>query len=181
MSALKRIACSLLVLLIATLSSRSQNRSKLATDKGATLIAAATGAVELASARVSIPLKAAGPGGNRRLADRIRSLQAGQRIYLRIADLTTNEAPGVLYGIYLDLPPGASLEPHNRYFVGYLNFFDVQGSNRHSFRSFDVTDLLEKLQDQEALASTTTVTISPQQPPAQGSKPLIGRIELLLS
>lgn len=130
---------------------------------------------------------APGAKGDVTLAGRIRALPADHKIYLVLRDLRANAAPGVLFHVYLDLPVGAKTAKDDPHYVGSFNMFNdvvAPGSaasdpKRRSFRSYDITELARKLQAQQALTAETTVTILATHAAAEGSKPVVGRIELV--
>jgi hypothetical protein len=146
-------------------------------------LVSSTGSVELASGPVSVTLSAPIQQGNK-LASRLGSLAPEERIYLVLRDMATQEQPGVLYHIYLDLPAGSGApakdDPH---YVGVLNFYNARAeASPGVFRSFEVTELLRNLQKQGLLSDQTTVTIIPSRSGAlnTNAKPVIGRVELVV-
>lgn len=152
--------------------------------QGATVepLVTSTGSVALAGGPVSVTLSAPPSQQGTNLASRLGSLAPGERIYLVLHDMATQEQPGVLYHIYLDLPAGtgapAKDDPH---YVGVLNFYNAQAEASPAvFRSFEVTDLLRNLQKQGLLSDQTTVTIIPSRGGVlnTNAKPVIGRVEL---
>jgi hypothetical protein len=121
----------------------------------------------------------------------LRKLPPDRKIYLVLRDLRASAPPGVLFHVYLDLPEGAKPskdDPHN---VGSFNLFNevmtegsaandsTTDSKRASFRSYDITELGRKLESQRLLSEPTTISIQATHAPAEGSKPAIGRIELV--
>jgi hypothetical protein len=147
-------------------------------------LATATGPMELAGGPVSVTLSAPPGQQGTKLASRLSSLAQGERIYLVLREMAAQEQPGVLYHIYLDLPPGSSAptkdDPH---YVGVLNFYNARAEGSPGvFRSFEVTDLLRNLQKQGLLSDPITVTIIPSRGGVlnTNAKPVIGRIELVV-
>jgi tyrosinase len=131
--------------------------------------------------------KAAGP-----LTARVKALPEGRRLYLLVRDLRTDEQPGVLYHVYLELPEKAAPEQSEAHHVGVLNFFhahpagngghahgDAAGSKSDRFYRFDITDLAKTLQSKGSLSERPTVTIAPAGRPAAEAKPLVGEITLI--
>ncbi|NUS37480.1 MAG: tyrosinase family protein [Lysobacter sp.] len=111
-----------------------------------------------------------------------------QRTYLVVKDLHTWAQPGVLYHLYLNPGQGrAKLDPDH--YVGNINFFDAQFHDHgnsaldmalgENFYSFDVTDLLRRLERAGGAAARDAllVSIAPGGRP-EGGSPLIGTIEL---
>jgi tyrosinase len=140
--------------------------------------------MELAGGPVSVTLSPPPSQQGTKLASRLSSLAPAERIYLVLRDMATQDQPGVLYHIYLDLPAGSSApakdDPH---YVGLLNFYNARAEGSPAvFRSFEVTDLLRNLQKQGLLSDQTTVTIIPSRGGAlnANAKPVIGRIELVV-
>jgi hypothetical protein len=151
---------------------------------GAEALAVSTSSTELAAGPVSVTLSSPSGQQGTNLASRLGSLAQGEHIYLVLREMTTQQQPGVLYHIYLDLPAGTTTpgkdDPH---FVGVLNFYNARSeASPDLFRSFDVTDLLRNLQKQGLLSDQTTVTIipSPSGPANASAKPVIGRIEVVV-
>ena len=150
------------------------------TDEGKGELIAMAGPVALAAHPVTVVLTS-GPGaGPKTLGEHLSALAGSRHIYLVLSDLSAENPPGVLYGIYLNLPPGqvpGSTGPH---LVGYLNFYNAQGgSGRKTSRSFDITDIARKLHNKKLLTGPTTITIHPIQSPPENAKAVIGRIELV--
>ncbi len=109
-----------------------------------------------------------------------------QRIYLVLRDLRAAEQPGVLYRLYLNLPPDSQPEKDDPHYVGSLNFYSAVPPESNSsgpegglFRSYDLTTLLRNLQQREPLGDRTTITIIPSRVPATNAKASIGRIEIV--
>jgi hypothetical protein len=166
-----------------------------ATINPAQTVLAAHGTVSLGKlpARVALEPTAGQPGGT--LALWLRKLPPGRKIYLVLRDLRASAPPGVLFHVYLDLPEGVKPGKDDAHYVGSFNLFNevrAEGpaandstadsksdSKRASFRSYDITELGRKLESQRLLSEPTTISIQATHPPAEGSKPVIGRIELV--
>lgn len=147
-------------------------------------LATSLASTELGAGPVSVTLSPPPSQQGTKLAARLSSLAPGERIYLVLRDMTTQQQPGVLYHIYLDLPAGnrapAKDDPH---YVGVLNFYNARAESSPAvFRSFEVTDFLRNLQKQGLLSDQTTVTIIPSPGGAvnASAKPVIGQIELVV-
>ena len=144
---------------------------------GAQVIAAA-GPIQLKAAPVRIALDA-----NETLPALLSRLGTGQSLYLVLRDLRTDEQPGVLYHVYLDLPAGSRPGADDPHYVGTLNFYNAAtsggfgGPNARS-QSFDVTEVARALRSRGQLSERTTVTVVAGGAPAGAAKPEIGRIEL---
>ena len=120
------------------------------------------------------------------LGSRLQSLGRDENIYLVVKDLATQEQPGVVFDIYLDLPPGSAPAKDSANFVGTINFYAAarpsgpEGAPPSGFRSFNVTSLLQNLQKQNQLSDPTVVTVIPRSGRANpNAKPVIGKIELV--
>lgn len=147
-------------------------------------LAASLASTELAAGPVSVTLSPPPGQQETKLAARLSSLAPAERVYLVLREMATQQQPGVLYHIYLDLPAGSSApakdDPH---YVGVLNFYNARPEGSPGFfRSFEVTDLLRNLQKQGLLSDQTTVTIIPSRGGVlnASAKPVIGRIELVV-
>ncbi len=78
------------------------------------------------------------------------------RLYLDVADIEGSTNPGIVYGVYVNLPDGASGADRDGHLAGVVSFFgieqagragdDPKGREAHPIRySFDVTELVERL------------------------------------
>jgi hypothetical protein len=119
------------------------------------------------------------------LSARVATVRQDRKVYLVVKGLGANEQPGVIYQIYLALPPGVAPKPDGPHYVGALNFFNagVSGGGAENpdprFYSFDVTDRLKMLQSQKTLGDAVTVTIVPASQPRAGARPVIAEIALV--
>jgi tyrosinase len=79
-----------------------------------------------------------------------------QRVYLNLADIQGAKNPGVVYGVYLNLPEGAKATQYEDYYVGPISFFGIEasvpvapvggGRASHPMRyNFDVTAIVNRL------------------------------------
>jgi hypothetical protein len=82
--------------------------------------------------------------------------EPGPRMHLNVADIEGTRNPGIVYGVYLNLPERATEDDRDRHLAGVLSFFGIEQANpanaaaagreAHGMRySFDVTDLVERL------------------------------------
>jgi len=146
---------------------------------------AAAKTVELAGKQTTVELQPVPAANN--LLSRLNSPRRGERIYLVLRDLATQEQPGMVYQIYLNLPAGSVPGKDDPHFVGVINFYGAarprgtESSQPSGFRSFDVTDVLQNLQKHNLLTGRISVTITPAVPGRANvnAKPVIGRIELV--
>lgn len=107
-------------------------------------------------------------------------------IYLVVDDLSTNMQPGVIYGVYLDLPDGVTGEEADKYVAGYINFFHAHaadgshaGHHKKVGYSFDVTTLVADLRESNALKQSPTVSILPSGESVADASPIVGSVELI--
>jgi hypothetical protein len=120
-----------------------------------------------------------GSANGKSLAHRVEQLAPNQRLFLTLEGLSAREPPGVVYSVYLDLPPDPAAEALSTHLVGSLNFFSVVGTEKRGFRSFDITDLVGSLHKRNALKESTTVTIRPGGKPSPDAKAVVSRIEIV--
>jgi tyrosinase len=74
-------------------------------------------------------------------------------IYLSVEDIDAEQNPGTVYGIYVNLPEGASAETAERHHVGNVSFFGVERARNprgdehpHSLRiTHEITELAHEL------------------------------------
>jgi hypothetical protein len=139
---------------------------------------AAAGRVALGGETVRVPLE---PGTGAALPRRLTDL-GGRRLFLVLENLEAAVQPGIVYEVYLGLPPGAAPSASDPHFVGTLNFFAVGPPNTAArSRSYDVTALASRLASQGS-ADGLAVTIVPTQPSptAAAANAAIGRIALAI-
>ena len=109
----------------------------------------------------------------------------GRRIYLVLRNYRTNVQPGILYHVYLSLPPGTRGAAAQRHYVGPLSFFDAVPVPGHAgqfggkTRRFDVTALAQRLRAAGLLDDNPSVTIAPAGEPASAAQPVIGEIAFI--
>jgi hypothetical protein len=108
-----------------------------------------------------------------------------RRLHLVLKNFRARVQPGILYHVFLSLPPGVAGRAAERHYVGRLNFFNAvpHAGHRGEFvgktRSFDITDLSSRLREAGLLHGTPNVTIAPAGEPAAAAQPLIGEISLV--
>jgi hypothetical protein len=92
-------------------------------------------------------------------AERAAAAGTEPRVFLNVADIEGTRNPGVVYGVYLNLPNGASEATQRKHLAGVVSFFGIEsstpagarsaGRQQHGMRySFDVTDLVGRLRAQ---------------------------------
>jgi hypothetical protein len=109
-----------------------------------------------------------------------------RRLYLVLKQVRAAKQPGVLFHLYLDLPPGRVPSRHDPRHVGVLNFFEaVQPSDFESQKgnaavdlSYDITDVADNLSSKNLLTHPTTVTIIATKDFPIDAQPLIGQIAI---
>ena len=151
-----------------------------------------TGAIQLGSSPVRVtlePLQEPGAGPFMPLPARVENLPPERRLYLLTKDLRAEAQPGVLYHVYLDMPPGTPPEKGAPHYVGTINFFDASqqdgphggtaAAGTQKFFSFDVTEVAKYLQSKKQLNAKPTLTIAPSGQPAAAAKPVVGDILLV--
>lgn len=121
-------------------------------------------------------------------------LAAGLRRYLVLRGLTASVQPGVLYSVYIDLPPGARPAANDPRHIGSINFFaarppdaakgpDAAAPHNQAaeklFFSFDLTDTVDVLKQRGQLLPRTTVTFIADGPPDQSARVVVGRLEIV--
>jgi tyrosinase len=124
--------------------------------------------------------------GETALTARVDALPIEKQLYLTIRNYRADQQPGVIYDIYLDLPPAGAPNGGEGHYVGSLNFFGVVPHDGHeshtasaAVMTFDITDLSKRLKSEGQLTNTPTVTIVPAGTPAEDSKPVIGEITIV--
>jgi len=121
------------------------------------------------------------------LADKVRRLRAGRRLYVIVKNLRADLDPGVLYHVYLELPSATSPAKGSANYIGTIHFFDATGHDHDAtpgdgpekFFSFDVTALAKRLLAARKLGEKPTITIAPTGKPASDAKPVVGDISFV--
>ena len=137
-----------------------------------------------------IPLGANAIKINLRLATResVESDEAAaRRTYLVLRNYRANVQPGVIYHVYLALPPGTAGRAAQRHYVGPLSFFDAVpipghghgGTFEGKTARCDVTELANRLRSQGVVDGTPSITIAPAGQPSSRAQPVIGEISLI--
>jgi hypothetical protein len=145
------------------------------------LIARAEGPITLGPAPVSVNLLGARGVTAGTLSASVRELAPGQRIYLVVRNAHADAPPGVIYHIYLDLPPATHPARDDPHYVGALNFYaftNPAGPGSGRFRSFDITQAAIDLERRNLLTADTTIMIVPASSPNARANATIGQIEL---
>ncbi len=148
--------------------------------------------VRLTEAAVTVRLEPVADGQS--LPARAEAVRMGNRRWqLVVGKLNTDAQPGVLYNVFLNLPPNATREQKKEHLVGTLNFFDAGGhgaAHDHTERAeatgtdetavrFDVSDLVKRQITERRLTEKPAVTIAPAGKPSAKAKPVVGEISLM--
>lgn len=169
---------------------------------GATMTAPSQGATQIVLSRTDgpflldagptrIPLRAmparAGAKG-RSLAALLGRVQPEEHVLLVLRGLHAEQPPNITVHVYLGLAegetPAAQDDPH---YAGTLNFSNavrapgaegVRGADQ--FDSFDVSDVIQNLRTAKKLTDPVHLTLQPVGKAAEGSKPSISRVDLVL-
>ncbi|HXZ01346.1 MAG TPA: hypothetical protein VEI03_15210 [Stellaceae bacterium] len=146
-----------------------------------TLAAAPAGAIALGAEATRVllaPRSAAEP-----FSRQLQAVGANRRLFLVLSGLQVSAQPGVVYEIYLGLPPGPVPGPGDPHYVGTLNFFGVTplSSAQQLQRSYDVTATLTALAAGGVEGDRLAVTIVPASgsPRSGVAPPTIGRVALV--
>ena len=110
------------------------------------------------------------------------------RVYLNLADIEGTRNPGVVFGVYLNLPAGAAdagadddadAEVRAAHLAGVVSFFGIESTDpmtaaatrteRHGMRyTFDVTELVDRLRSDEGWTpADLRVSLLPVAPPEE--------------
>jgi tyrosinase len=151
-------------------------------QSGDKLMLSAHGPFRLGAAPIEIPLR-----GDSSLRAAVAELGPTERIYLVLSELSADEQPGVVFRIYLTGTADAKKEDKGQ-LLGTVNFFNTvplkaakPGARAGSTRSIDVTEILRNLSIANRLREPVIMTIRPSGAPVASSKPVIGRVELVVS
>jgi tyrosinase len=152
-------------------------------------VAASSGIpLEATGTRVTLTPPTGGPiaAGGTALTARVEALPSEKQLYLMIKNYRADLQPGVIYNVYLDLPPAGAPNGGEGHYVGSINFFGVVPHDGHeshaasaAVMTFDITELAKRLKSEGQLTSTPTVTIVPSGEPTEDSKPVIGEISIV--
>lgn len=169
------LACAVLAALCTAAGAPAQPSGPMSGD---IVAAAAAGGVRLNGPATRVSL--APVDGTENLARRLTALGRERRFILVLGDLRAEVQPGIVYDIYLGLPPGTVGD--DAYLVGTLNFFAVALPNKApKSRSYDVTRTVGMLLSRGLPADGLAVTIIPAAgaPTPNATPPAIGRLALI--
>jgi hypothetical protein len=148
------------------------------------------GPFSLENGPVYVPMRAMqGRSGakGRSLAALLGRVQPDEHVLLVLRDLHAAQPPNIVVQIYLGLGEGEKAAEDDPHYAGTLNFFNVVrppgAETVHGpaqFDSFDVTDVIQNLRTLDKLTDPIRLTLQPVGRAVEGSKPSIGRIDLVL-
>jgi hypothetical protein len=168
----------------ATMTARSQGATQI-------VLSRTDGPFLLDSGPTRIPLKAmptrAGAKA-RSLSALLERVQAEEHVLLVMRGLHAEHPPNIVVQVYLGLAEGETpTTPDDPHYAGTLNFFNVvrppgaEGVHGpDQFDSFDVSDVIQNLRTAKKLTDPIQLTLQPVGKAAEGSKPSIARIDLVL-
>ncbi len=141
------------------------------------LVAAASG-VNLAGEVTRVQLLPNGNASN--LRGQLAELVAQRALFLVLDDLRAAQQPGIIYQIYLGLPPAATPSASDPHYVGTLNFFGVAPPNTtRQSRSYNVTPLMRRLLSEGLPEDGLAVTIVGNGQAASDASPTVGKVALV--
>jgi hypothetical protein len=160
--------------------------------QGATqiVLARSDGPFSLEKGPVHVPLRAMPMRSGakaRSLAALLERVQEDEHVLLVLRGLHAALPPNIVVQIYLGLAEGEMPGTDDPHYAGTLNFFNavrppgaegVHGPDQ--FDSFDVTDVIQNLRTSKKLTDPVLLTLQPVGNAADGSKPTISRIDLVL-
>jgi tyrosinase len=140
--------------------------------------------VALGTVEVRVALRPGVSQPDHHLDKSLRNLAVGRKMYLVLDRLQANTQPGVIYDVYLNLPPGTAPGARAAYLAGSINFFGSAGHAGHApdpdkFRSLDVTNLLRTQQAAGALADNPVLSVIPGGMPTASAEAIIGEVLLV--
>jgi hypothetical protein len=168
-----------------TMTARSQGATQI-------VLARTDGPFMLDSGPTRIPLRAmptrAGAKA-RSLAALLDRVQQDEHVLLVLRGLHAEHPPNFVVEVFLGLAEGETpaAAPDDPHYAGTVNFANVarpagsegaQGPDQ--FDSFDVSDVIQNLRTAKKLTDPVHLTLQPVGKAAEGSKPSISRIDLVL-
>jgi hypothetical protein len=170
-----------------------EGEATMTRSQGATqiVLARTDGPFVLDAGPTRIPLRAmpsrAGAKA-RSLAALLERVQPEEHVLLVLRGLHAEQPPNIVVQVYLGLTEGETpTTPDDPHYAGTLNFFNVvrppgaEGVHGpDQFDSFDVTDVIQNLRTAKKLTDPVHLTLQPVGKAAEGSKPSISRIDLVL-
>jgi tyrosinase len=90
------------------------------------MVGSSDGSVTLAGTTIATSLAVSPPSGPAGLA--AEGVGGPAATYLNIENVSGEANPGLLYGVYMNLPEGEAAEPDNPHFVGTISLFGIESS-----------------------------------------------------
>jgi hypothetical protein len=152
------------------------------------MVAASDRPVELTGNRVSVSLTVAPDAVPRLRGDVVGGAPGATGpaedtpIYLNVEDIDAARNPGVVYGVYVNAPQGASADEREEYHVGNVSLFGIESvrdpSRVHSVpglrHTFDISHVVDRLKAERRWnPDTIDVTFEPIAP-IGGAAPGVG-------
>ena len=116
-----------------------------------------------------MPIELSEPSGPELLTD--EGVAEPERVYVNVEGVEADQNPGVVYGVYVNLPDDQDPDTADRFQVGNLSFFgvelasDVERDHRGGpglRYAFDITELVKRLREEDRWnPEQVTVTFSP--------------------
>jgi hypothetical protein len=151
----------------------------LAQDSTVLAMSRVPGAITLGTSGTQVPLVAAPDGApsaeHPSLTTRLKSVGPEQRLYLKLLSVSTAQAPGVTYDVYLNLPPTPPRGTSDPHYLGTFSFFDAEGARDRSV-VLNVTEPLKRLVAAGQVGDDAVLTIVPAGTPSKRATPQIGKI-----
>lgn len=145
-------------------------------------IAAPAGGIRLGGDAIRVTL----PRSSGESSEADEATGPARRTYLVLRNYRASAGTGVIYHVYLSLPPGTRGADAQRHYVGPLSFFGAVplpghgGTHAGRTARFDVTRIVQRLRAAGLAEGTTpSVTIAPAGRPSAAAQPVIGEISLV--
>jgi tyrosinase len=133
------------------------------------LVGATAEPLSLSGQEERVPIELGQPSGPALLTD--EGPVEPERVYVNVEGVEADENPGVVYGVYVNLPDDQDPDTADRFHIGNLSFFGVElaGDVDRDHRggpglryAFDISELVTRLRDEDRWnPEQVTVTFSP--------------------
>jgi tyrosinase len=153
--------------------------------------AAASRPISLSSEPIRVSLHMAAPVGAARtpsFAEHLQALKPDRKLYIEFKGLKAQEQPGVIYNVYLDLPPNPTADDLKSHYIGAVNFFDKlpmanakPGEHVGGSRSaiLPLAPVAKTLLAGKQLLDKPVVTIKPLGTPNDAAAPTIDEVRVV--
>jgi len=149
------------------------------TDPDVLLVASEPGPISIDGPRTLIDLEAA-PGAAEAAAALAAGRPTGGEPVLLVHDLQADEAPGVLFDLYLVGADGEPPAEGDARYLGSINFYGADPVRR-GFQSFELDAALAELRRTgPPSGGLPSLLVVPRGTVAPGSAPALGRVELVV-